>query len=109
MMDELLARRAGRREANLRELNQRIADAQHGVDDAVERLHLVCECARGECEDGLLVPSSVFDQLREATTRFLVAPGHVIHDVERQVDAGEGWVIVQKHGSAARAASEELR
>jgi hypothetical protein len=107
-MDELLARRAGRREANLRELNQRIADAQHDVDDHVEHLHLVCECAREECEDGLLVPATIFEQLREVTTRFLVAPGHVIHEVEQQVDAGDGWIVVQKLGPAARAATEEL-
>ena len=106
-MDEFTARRAGRREANLRELNQRIADAQ-GQAGTPPELHLVCECARDQCEDGLVVPVGVFERVRDATTRFVVIPGHVLHDVEQQVEDGGGYVIVEKVGSAARAAHEEL-
>lgn len=107
--DELRARRAGRREANLRELNERIADARHDSGRGNRTtLRIVCECARGDCEDALDVPVSVFSQARASLHRFIVAPGHVLCDVEQTVARGDGWLVVEKLGTAARAAATEL-
>lgn len=104
-----IARRAGRREANLRRLNERIADAQSeaGLVDA-EILMLVCECALEDCDSHLMVPASAFDGYRDSTSVFAVVPGHVLHDVEEVIADGEGWMFVEKVGEAAAAANEEL-
>lgn len=109
MNDELAARRAGKREANLRDLNERIADAQEEAGGGDQSLRLVCECALHDCTDGIDVECSVFDELRADQTRFIVCPGHVLHEVEREWQQGNGWMIVEKVGRAARAAKEELR
>lgn len=105
--DELRARRAGRREANLRELNERIAQAQHDIGAGRAIVRIVCECSNGDCDDNLDVPAPIFESARAGAVRFIVAPGHVLHEVERQVEAGEGWIIVEKVGAAARAAAKE--
>lgn len=105
-MDELGARRAGRREANLRGLNERIADAQHDAGNGHEHLRLVCECSFTECEDAIDVPTPVFEDARDSGVRYIVAPGHVMSDIEHVVRSGDGWVVVEKIGTAARAAEE---
>lgn len=105
-MDELGARRAGRREANLRGLNERIADAQHQAGNGFQRLRLVCECSLIECEDAIDVPTPVFEDARDAGARYIVSPGHVLQEVEHAVEQGDGWVIVEKVGSAARGVME---
>lgn len=107
--DELRARRAGRREANLRELNERIVRAQHDAGNGHEQLRLVCECARTDCEENIDVPASVFEDARATGNRFIIAKGHILHDIERETATGDGWVVVQKVGPAAAAAAEELR
>lgn len=106
--DELSARRAGRREANLRQLNERIAHAQQQSGSGDHALHLVCECSRERCEDGLVVPAGVFEELRSGDQRFVIAEGHVLQEVEHVVGQGDGWTIVEKIGPAARAAADEL-
>lgn len=110
-LDDEDRRRAGRREANLRLLNERIVEALErfrGAGDAPERLYLACECANGACDVTIEVPAETFFELRDSTVRFAVAEGHVVTDVERIVARVDGWVVVEKVGSAAKAATDRL-
>jgi hypothetical protein len=102
--------RAGRREANLRILNERIADANAQLTGAspTDALRLVCECALGSCESTIDVSVESFDGVRSDPQRFIVCDGHVIHDVEHVVERGDGWIVVEKQGAAARAARRVL-
>lgn len=103
------AERAGRREANLRQVNERVVAAASGLGtDAAHWVHVLCECARDACNDTFRVPRTVFENARDTTTDFIVRDGHVLHAVERQLVQGDGWVMVRKHGEAARAATEQL-
>lgn len=99
-------RRAGWREAQLRRVNERVVDSLAADQNPPELVHVVCECARDVCEENLLVPRRRFDDIRGAVAHFVVAEGHVIHDVEHEVDRGDGWVVVRKVGVAADAAEE---
>lgn len=103
-------RRAGRREANLRTLNERIAAANErlSASSGDDVLSLVCECSMPQCEESIEVTAADFEQMREETTRFLVVDGHVLHEVENVVDRGEGWIMVEKHGVAAEEARRVL-
>lgn len=104
-------RRAGRREANLRLLNERIVDAMKLLSDrsdAPDRLRLACECANEHCDATIDVPAETFLELRGSTVRFAVAEGHVVTDVERIVSRHGDWVVVEKVGSAAKAATDRL-
>ena len=103
-IDELWERRAGRREANLRALNDRIVQALEGTDGD---MHIVCECALRDCTEELDVPVEVFDEVREHEQRFLIVPGHLFREVEREVGRGETWAVVEKYGAAAEGVREE--
>ncbi|MCW2955206.1 MAG: hypothetical protein JWO69_75 [Thermoleophilia bacterium] len=108
------ARRAGRREANLRKVNERVVDAIDaadplGVPDGGDRmLRLLCECALEHCNDVVEVADSRFRDVREKLDLYLVLPGHVLHEIEDTVETGPTWMIVRKRGEAARAARDEL-
>jgi hypothetical protein len=102
------ARRAGRREANLRLLNERIADAQARMGEDGDGLDMLCECALDECDERIHMDVDQFTRLRERDDRFAVNMGHVIVDVEHVVERHEGWLVVEKVGPAADAAAEEL-
>ncbi|MCW2926448.1 MAG: hypothetical protein JWM86_416 [Thermoleophilia bacterium] len=109
MADLEFARRAGRREANLRVVNERIAESlERQLGDAVAAYQLLCECAREDCDKSIRLPAEAYDAVRESVSRFVVVDGHVLYDVERIVDRGEAWVVVEKYGEAALAAEEEL-
>ncbi len=103
------ARRAGRREANLRMLNERIAESQQHEAVLLESpLTVLCECARDDCEDSIVLGQDVFDEIRSHHGRFIVREGHVLHDIEDVVERGDGWVAVEKRGEAAREAKRVL-
>lgn len=104
--------RAGRREANLRLLNERIATANERFQQAdgdPDVLRLMCECAHQDCTSTFDIPADLFETVRtHAPARFIVVEGHEVGDVEDVVERGSGWVLVQKHGDAARAARRVL-
>lgn len=103
------AKRAGRREANLRTLNERIAESQAQIAVALDApLTILCECANPECNESIELSQDDFAALRDDNSRFIVAEGHVLHDVEHVVRRGDGWMIVEKRGAAAREAKRIL-
>lgn len=114
-MEREAAHRAGRREANLRKVNERVVGAvetlnggptQGDVEGAA--LLLICECALDGCEEMIEVPATFYDEVRDLTDVFLVAPGHVLHDIEDGIKDGDGWIVVRKRGAAADGARETL-
>lgn len=67
----------------------------------------MCECARVACEDAIDVPANLFEQVRDAGPRYIVAPDHVLTEIEQPIEQGDGWIIVEKIDAAARAAEEQ--
>ena len=103
------AKRAGRREANLRSLNERIAESQAQIAVALRTpLTILCECANPDCNESIELSQETFAGLRDQPTRFIVVEGHILHDVEHVIERGDGWMIVEKRGAAAREARRIL-
>ncbi len=100
--------RAGRREANLRLINERIADNAPDVTRTEDELVLLCECAHESCNSTIGVDTVVFDRVRDDSRRFIVLDGHVLHEVEDIVERGPDWILVEKRGTAAQAARRVL-
>ncbi len=101
------AKRAGRREANLRALNERISQAQIAVALG-SQLTILCECAVPDCNESIEISQEDFANLRDQSDRFIVVEGHILHDVEHVVERGDGWMIVEKRGASAREARRIL-
>jgi hypothetical protein len=81
-----------------REINERIRTIA-----ASEYTQFLCECPRHRLYRGDR-DSAEYERIRLVPTRFIVRPGHVIHDVERVVEREAGYVVVEKFGAAGSAA-----
>lgn len=83
--------RALRTERLFRNVNEAIAEnADNG------HLHIVCECDDASCTDRLHVPVDAYAEIREDSSLFVVEPGHANPEVERVVDEGTGYTVVEK-------------
>lgn len=95
------AERLAENEALFRSINELIEQAAttNGPDDHV--FEFVCECSNGTCS--LLLPLTIaqYEQVRADPTQFLVAPGHVVGDIETVVEQPGPYLVVRKLGDAA--------
>jgi hypothetical protein len=95
--DEKLARN----QALFREVNERIRELASAFSISSDRrLDLVCECSDASCSSMISVPVAEYEQVRAFPARFLIYPRHDRPQLERIVDAGRGYEIVEKFGAA---------
>ena len=65
-----------------------------------------CECADVDCFDRLRLSPAQWKEARTRPNRFVVAPDHVVRDVEVVVKEYPDFLLVEKQGEAARVAEE---
>jgi hypothetical protein len=82
-----------------RQLNEQIRSIAAGPE-----VDVVCECVNGACLERLVLPLDAYEAVRRFPTRFVVKEGHASEDVEREVDGGRGFVVVEKSGVDAEQA-----
>ena len=70
-----------------------------------DTLIVVCECADPDCLERFELATSLYDAVRAEPTHFVLAPGHQIADVDRVVEAGPDYLIVEKTGEDAQRAA----
>ena len=93
-------RRIGENEAYWRQVNE-LSPPEPGV------LNLMfCECGRLSCRERVPITAAEYDSVRSSATTFLVAPGHVMPEVESVIETTERFQIVRKEGEAAQVAIE---
>jgi hypothetical protein len=95
-------KRMERNEAVFRALNEgarSVAEelALDGVAPEPELSECVCECADADCTARILVRHEDYELARSNPARFIVAPTHVVPDIERVILELDGCVIVEKH------------
>jgi hypothetical protein len=95
-------KRMERNEAVFRTLNERARSVTQeltleGVATEPELSEYVCECADADCGARVLVRPYDYELARADPARFLVAPGHVVPDIERVILELDGALIVEKH------------
>ena len=90
-------------EAAFRAINERIASLgrRYGTDP----LELVCECSDVDCTERVSLTRDVYERVRREPTYFLVVPGHETAGIERIVEHGGRFSIVEKGGEAAEIAA----
>ena len=93
--------RQARNEALHREVNERFAqidrqaDAAWATDDQL--FEFLCECGAGDgCDAKILMRLTDYETVRRQDDRFTVYPGHEIPEIERVVERGDGYVVVDK-------------
>jgi hypothetical protein len=94
--------RSAKNEALFREVNERIHEVGERLqvlpDD--DRLDFRCECGRAACEESVSLTPSQYRDVRSDVDRFVVVPGHEDTGIERVVDRGDRYVVVDKKPEA---------
>jgi hypothetical protein len=78
-----------------RAVNERIVEiaARFGFWLATDELvELICECGDVSCRERLLVPTEVFDRVRQQPGRFVVAHRHAYTPL---VGGGDGYAVIE--------------
>jgi hypothetical protein len=88
-------------EALFRQVNERVAEALTDMGDDSASIEIFCECGAKECMEKIRVGRGVYEQVRQHSARFFVANGHVAPDVERVIEDGDSFQIVEKHAEEA--------
>jgi hypothetical protein len=87
-----------------RRVNERVEDL---ASDDEDRLDFVCECSDIACTERVRLSVAAYEDVRAAPNRFVVRSGHERPEVERVIDQGNGYVVVEKLGQAGQAAAED--
>jgi hypothetical protein len=93
-MDELTRRRLTHNEEVFKAVNEEVSDA-HGRDED-GRTAFLCECADKECVERVLLTAGEYRFVRADPRRFVVAPGHVLPELEEVVEHRAGFDVVEK-------------
>ena len=97
------ARRVGRNEALLREVNESIERGRWPGDESVP-FRFRCECASLDCNETIRMTRSEYEHVRGDGRRFAIRPGHDAPACESVVETHEGYVVVEKHDEAGEVA-----
>lgn len=97
-------RRLAENEALFREINEEVSRAASRLDEVApsdHRYEFFCECSGDSCRKEISMTLVEYEAVRANATRFAVFPGHEATDVERVVERGDRYHVVEKHGEAA--------
>ena len=97
--------RAGANEATIRDVNEGIERGQWpGEEDTPVGFR--CECAQLGCNQLIELSVREYEDIRAHPRRFVVVPGHEAPDVEKVIEAGPRYVIVEKLDQAGEVAEQ---
>jgi hypothetical protein len=94
-------RRLALNEALFREVNERIRAISDTFGQKDETYDFLCECSDPMCAERVVMTSAEYEYVRADPTRFVVAKGHVLPEVESVVDRAKDHVVVEEEGEAA--------
>lgn len=105
-MDRRQERALVENEARLRDYNERLSSAIATFRESdADPFSLMCECCLESCTSMIDVGPDEYVRVREHPARFVVAPDHVVPEIEQVVDRRhEYWVIEKRDlgGAIAR-------
>jgi hypothetical protein len=92
--------RAAEDESQCREENEHVEEASLGSDPT----EYTCECTR-DCDAPVSLTIDEYEEVRQASTHFIVAPGHLVVGVEVVVRETSRFQVVEKFGAGAPVAT----
>ena len=94
--------KAARNQSLWREVNERI----RVVAETSGNVEFLCECADLECNETIELSVGDYERIRNSPTRFPIALGHDLPEVETVVEASDGYFVVEKKGKAGEIAAK---
>jgi hypothetical protein len=100
-VDEAQEKRLAMNEALFRDVNERIREISDSFGQPDETYDFLCECSDPECRERVVLTRAEYEDVRSEPTRFVVAKGHAMPEIESVVEQAHDHVIVEKEGVAA--------
>jgi hypothetical protein len=88
-------------EALFREVNERIREISDTFQQEYATYDFVCECSDPACAERVVLTRAEYEHIRSEPTRFVVAKGHALPEIESVVKRAQDHVVVEKEGVAA--------
>jgi hypothetical protein len=60
-----------------------------------------CECGVDGCREVVRLSAAEYDAVRAHPRHFVVLPGHVISDLESEIERHDGWSVIEKPDALA--------
>jgi len=100
-MEKEQEQRLALNEVLFREVNERIREISDtfGQNDAT--YDFLCECSDPGCTKKVVLTRAEYEDVRSDPTRFVVAKGHAMPEIEAVVERADDHVVVEKEGAAA--------
>lgn len=67
----------------------------------VDLAPFLCECGNAHCTQTIRLELEEYEEVRDQAGRFVLVPGHETLEVERIVEAGERYEVVEKPSLAS--------
>lgn len=99
--------RLGANEALFREVNERVAEVAEQFLAGETPVNFSCECGDRACAEQIAMTLGEYEAVRAKATRFAVAPGHEIPDIERVVARHPNYLVVEKQDPDAEGVARE--
>ena len=96
--------RAARNQSLFRAVNEKIEAMNEAFVQFNQGFTIACECADVSCVEMLKIDPDDYQAVRGEPRHFAVLPGHIYPEVEVVVRESEGYVVVEKTGTAAEVA-----
>jgi hypothetical protein len=100
-MDPGQEKRLAMNEALFRDVNERIREISDTFGQEEATYDFLCECSDPACADRVVLTRAEYEHVRSDSTRFVVAKGHAMPEVESVIEQAKDHVIVEKEGTAA--------
>jgi len=80
-----------------------------GADPARDELPYICECAKEDCLEAVVLTRAQYEEVRAHPRRFVLLQGHETHGQEPMhvVEAFDRYLILEKEDGAGRIAEEQ--
>jgi hypothetical protein len=83
-------------EAAFRRINERIRTVNESFAPWTGHFSIVCECDEAQCIEQIAIEDSVYEQVRDDPTLFVVCPGHETPKVETVDVVKSTYLVVRK-------------
>ena len=85
--------RLAKNEILFRQVNERLDDMATSWSKTTDYL---CECSDTSCVEIVELTNDEYERVRSRATLFVVVPGHERPEIEKVVEANEGFLFVEK-------------
>jgi len=101
-------KRLARNEVLYREVNERVSEVAEQFEAETDTpIGFICECGAAGCTDQIPMTLIEHETVRADPTRFAVAPGHEMLEIETIVERHPGYFVVEKRQADAQAVAIE--